>query len=241
MQGDSPGVAAWNYAMGAALNGIPGQVLGVDLTERIGMPNLWFREASADLEGADLYAHYVGDILGPVYGIGQGFFRGAQLASDGEWWRGTEAAMPKAVRDSMKTARYVNEGVQTLRGDTILESVNPYQALVQLGGFTPAKIAERYDINSRLKDRERQIVDERGAIQREAGDAAISGQQVPESVLAKIRDFNMRYPEYPITGDSIRQSVRGRVRAKEKSEFGIVLNAKLNERLRAERAPAINN
>jgi|GEM_PF-310513 len=241
MEGDNPGVAAWNFAMGAALNGVPGQVLGVDLVERIGMPNLWFREAPSDLEGADLYAHYVGEVLGPVYGIGQGFFRGAQLAADGEWWRGTEAATPKVIRDAMKTVRYIGEGVQTINGDTILDGVSPYQALMQVSGFTPAKIAERYDINTRLKDRERQITDARRDIQKAAADAVLAGQSVPDKVMSQIRKFNSEYPEYPITGDTIRQSARGRIRAQDRAEFGVTLNAKLNDRLRAERAPQINN
>lgn len=239
MQGDSAGVAAWNFTMGAALNGVPGQVLGIDLTDRIGMPNLWFRDAPNDLEGGDLYSHYVMEVLGPAVGVGGGFFRGAQLASEGEWWRGTEAAVPKAVRDAMKSARYMGEGVQTLNGDTLVEELSPYQALVQAIGFTPAEIAERYDINSRLKDRERQITGERSDIQKAAAKAILAGEDIPADVLAQIGDFNTRYPEYPITGDTIRQSARSKKRALDRSEYGVVLNAKLNDRLRAERATPI--
>jgi hypothetical protein len=241
MEGDSTGVAAWNYTMGAALNGVPGQILGVDLVERIGMPNLWFRDAPSDLEGADLYSHYVGEMLGPVYGIGEGFFKGAHLAADGEWWRGTEAAMPKVIRDAMKTTRYLEEGVQTLNGDSLLDGLNPYQALMQVSGFTPAKISERYDINSRLKDRERQITSERSDIQRGAAASILAGQSIPESEMAQIRDFNERFPEYPITGDTIRQSAQSKMRAQDRAEFGISLNAKLNDRLRGERATPIYN
>ena len=239
MQGDSAGVAAWNFTMGAVLNGVPGQVLGVDLTDRIGMPNLWFREAPNDLEGTDLYTHYVMEIMGPAVGVGGGFARGAQLAADGEWWRGTEAAVPKAVRDAMKSVRYIGEGVNTLNGDSLVDQVSPYQAIVQAIGFTPAEIAERYDINSRLKDRERQITGERSDIQKAAAKAILAGEDIPADVLAQIGDFNSRFPEYPITGDTIKTSARSKMRALERSEFGVVLNAKLNDRLRGERATPI--
>lgn len=239
MQGDSLGVAAWNFTMGAVLNGAPGQVFGVDLTDRIGMPNLWFREAPNDLEGADLYSHYVMEVMGPAVGVGGGFFRGVQLASDGEVWRGAEAAFPKAVRDAMKSVRYVSDGVNTLNGDSLVDGVSPYQAIVQAIGFTPAEIAERYDMNSRLKDREREVTGERSGIQKTAANAILAGEDIPADVLADISDFNARYPEYPITSDTIRQSARSKARATERSEFGIVLNPKLNDRLRAELATPI--
>ena len=241
MEGDNPGVAMWNYTMGAALNGVPGQVMGVSLTDRIGMPNLWFRGQDRDLEGADLYSAYVGDLLGPTYSVGQGFFRGAQLAADGQWWRGTEAAVPKVIRDAMKSVRYVSEGALTMNGDSLVENVNPYQALMQGIGFTPAKIAERYDINNRLKNHEKRIIDERSALQKAAVKEAMSGSGISESMLGKIQDFNSRFPEYPITSDTLRQSAQSTALAHQRNEFGVSLNPKLNERLRSERATAIYN
>lgn len=241
MEGDSLGVAAWNYTMGAALNGVPGQILGASLSERIGSPNIWFRGPSSDLEGADLYNHYVGELLGPVYGIGSGFFRGAQLVSDGEIYRGVEAAVPKVVRDLMKAGRYGAEGVETISGDDILPDVNPYQLLLQASGFTPAEVAERFEMNTRLKNKEREIMDERKGIHKAAVDAILAGEEIPESVLEDIRDFNARFPEYPITSKTIRQSAQGRQRAHASMEGGVSLNKRLAERLREGLAPAVYN
>lgn len=106
MEGDGPGVAAWNFGMGMALNGAPGRILGADLTERIGMPNLWFRGDDRDLEGQDLYYTHMQELLGPVAGIPLGFYRGIEYAADGDWWRGVEAGVPKMVRDLMKAGRF---------------------------------------------------------------------------------------------------------------------------------------
>jgi hypothetical protein len=241
MEGDSAGVAAWNFAMGAALNGIPGQFTDTSLVERIGMPNLWFREPSRDLEGTDLLQHYVNETLGPSVGILFSMARGAQMAADGELVRGFEAMTPKFVRDVVKTGRYAVEGVETMNGDDIVESLNPWELLMQANGFTPARVAERYDMNNRLKNREKRILDERKGLHRAAGDAIAEGQPIPEDVMEKIRDFNSRFPEYPITGDTIRQSFRARQRASERNEFGVSLNAKLNDRLREGLPPLIYN
>ncbi|MEP2205254.1 MAG: PLxRFG domain-containing protein, partial [Tateyamaria sp.] len=138
------------------------------------------------------------------------------------------------VRDIMKTGRYAADGVETWNGDPIVEDVNPWELLLQANGFTPARVAERYEINNRLKNRERKIMDERKDIHKAASDAISAGGPIPEKVMDMVRDFNKRFPEYPITGQTIKQSFRGRQRAKQRNEYGISLNPKLNARLRSE-------
>lgn len=241
MEGDGLGTAAWNYAMGAALNGVPGQILGADLSERIGSPNIWFRGPSSDLEGEDVVMHYVTELLGPPLGIALGIGRGMQLVTDGEIYRGIEASVPKVVRDILKAGRYGMEGVETLGGDDILPDVNPYQLLLQASGFTPAEVAERFDMNSRLKSKEREILDERKGIHKAAVDALLEGQELPASVLEDIRDFNSRFPEYPITAKTIRASAQGRQRAHENAEAGVSLNKRLSARLREGLAEPVYN
>ena len=241
MEGDDLGTATWNYAMGAAMNGAPGQVFGLDLKERIGMPNLWFRSPSKDLEGEDLYNFWVSEIGGPVLAVGESWFRGVSMLAEGNLWRGTETLLPKAARDLMKAARYSTEGVKTLNGDDILENVNPYQALVQAAGFTPAKIAERYEINNRLVNEEKRIMAERKAVHRAATDAILAGEAMPQSVMDQIREFNAKYPEYPITTKTIKQSLSSRQNMAERKEFGVALNEKLDARIRGDRPPAYYN
>lgn len=241
MEGDDPATAAWNFAMGAALNGAPGQITGANLTERLGMPNLWFRGPGRELEGRDVYAHYVKELLGPVYGIGEGVVRGGFAVAEGDVVRGAESMIPKFVRDIVKTGRYAADGVETWNGDPIVEDVNPWELLLQANGFTPARVAERYEINNRLKNRERKIMDERKDIHKAASDAIAAGGPIPEKVMDMVRDFNKRFPEYPITGQTIKQSFRGRQRAKQRNEYGISLNPKLNARLRSEVTQPVYN
>lgn len=241
MEGDSLGTATWNYIMGAALNGAPGQILGADLSERIGAPNVWFRGPSSDLEGEDVVMHYVTELLGPPLGIALGIGRGMQLVTDGEIYRGVEASVPKVVRDILKAGRYGAEGVETLGGDDILPDINPYQLLLQASGFTPAEVAERFDMNSRLKNKEREIMDERKGIHKAAVDAMLASQELPASVLEDIRDFNSRFPEYPITAKTIRASAQGRQRAHQAAEDGVSLNKRLSARLREGLAEPVYN
>lgn len=239
MEGDDPLTASWNFLMGMALNGVPGHALGVDLTNRIGMPELWFRAPDKDLEGKDLWAFYLEQLAGPFFGIAGNMFTGASQIMDGQFLRGAEKMVPTFVRNTIKTGRYATEGVTTYYGDDLVDGLNPWQLLMQLSGFSPAEVAEQYEINNRLKRREKRIEDERKDLHRAATDALRDGSGVPASVMEKIRDFNRRHPEYPITGDTIKKSLQGRLRASARNESGVSLNPKLNDRLRGELAPSI--
>ena len=143
------------------------------------------------------------------------------------------------IRDVMKATRYATEGVLTSKGDELIEDVSVADVIKQAMGFTPAEVAERYAANSRMKNRELRITEERSQIQRDIGTAILEGRPIPEDALEAMRAFNREYPEYPITSATIRQSVSSRQRASERNEYGIQLNPRLNDRIRSEEAPLL--
>lgn len=253
MEGDGVGTAAWNFIMATALNGAPGHLTGIDLTNRIGMPELLIRSSQRDLEGKDQWYYLLEQLAGPLAAIaGNAVVNGptvigqaANLVADSdnfdgdELTRAVEKVVPTFVRNVIKTGRYATDGVTTRNGDPVVDDLNPYQLLMQLQGFTPAEVAEQYKINNRLKNRERRITDKRQDIMRQIGDAVREGNPVPESALRKMREFNRDYPGWPITSNSIRQSVRSRQQASDRNEGGVSINKKLDGPLRESLAPAI--
>ncbi|WP_104019135.1 PLxRFG domain-containing protein [Roseovarius nitratireducens] len=239
LEGNGMGTAAWNYTMGMALKGVPGHVTGVALSERIGMPNLWFRGPFYDMEAADTLQHYVHEALGPAASILFSMGRGIQQVSEGNVWRGAESMVPKMANDLSQGFRYGLNGVQNSNGDPILEDVSPYQAIVQAVGFTPAQLAERYDDMSRMRDMERQIEQERSSLHREAGDAVMDGKGLPRHVLKKIRAFNKAHPTFPITGDTLRRSMKSRKRWSEGVAGGININPRLRSQIEEGMAPRL--
>lgn len=238
MEGDDLGTAAWNWIAGAALVGIPGRALNVDLTNRIGSPNLWFRDSGRDLEGADAWNALVGDLLGPIAGLGASAFMAAGSFGE-DPVRALEKIVPKAVRDPIKAGRYASDGVTTWNGDVIVEDLGPLELLAQASGLTPARVAERYEANNRMKNEEKRITKERQKLHKDLGDAVRSGEGISDRLLDQMRDFNRRYPEYPITSETLRASMRSRARASERNEGGVSLNPKLDRRLRENEATPI--
>jgi N12 class adenine-specific DNA methylase len=226
-------------AGGLLLNGVPGHITGIDLTNRLGMPELWFRKSDRQLEGDDEYNYWLQEAVGAVPGIVENVWRGTNLILDGEIWRGAETAAPKFIRDLMKGGRYFDEGVTTIKGDPLLDDLPAGDAFLQALGFTPAQVAERYEANTRLKNAESRITDRRRSILSDATTALREGSQIPRSTMDAINAFNAANPDYPITGDTIKRSLRARMRASEDMEGGIRINPRIDQRLRDGAAPAI--
>lgn len=86
-----------------------------------------------------------------------------------------------------------------------------------------------------LKDRERHILDRRKAllaayamaVRQDDQDAALE-------IRRKIMAFNKAYPEKPITGQTIRRSLRTREAYSERAENGVVYDGALRHRIARE-------
>lgn len=223
---------------GMALNGVPGHTMGVDISQRIGMPDLWFRSPDRQLEGATEFDYWAMQFLGAGVGVLRNAWTGASMIADGKVYRGVETMMPKFAKDLMRSYRYMDEGARTLKGDPIIEDMPAADALKQALGFMPAELAERYDRNRSMKNKEQRIIEQRGTIlsdydqaMREEGDTA--------AIEARIDRFNEKNPDYPITVRTIRQSMKSRQRMRDTKIGGVNLNPKLADRLQEEAVPLV--
>lgn len=225
---------------GIALNGIPGHLLGISLSERIGMPDLWFRSPERQLEGKDEYYYWMSQMLGAAFAIPENAFRGLELISDGHVYRGVEAVMPKALRDVMKSYRWMTEGANTLKGDPILENVSPADLIKQAIGFTPAQIAERYQINTWMRNRADKIQSERTGILNDYARAVRNDDRAGmERAEKSIGPYNERHAYYPLFAKDLLKHLKRSQNASERTEDGLMLPPSLNEHVRGNSAPPI--
>ena len=122
-----------------------------------------------------------------------------------------------------------------MRGDAIVEDLSVKQLLLQLGGFTPAEVAERYDSNRALKNYERHILDRRQYLVNAVALAVRTGDaEARREAMASIGAFNRKYPEIAITQKSLRKSLAARARYSRQAEGGVILNKKIAARVREE-------
>lgn len=207
------------------------------ISERVSLNNLWFRDPDMALEGRDLYNYWLEQVAGPVGGMFASAFTGASLFAEGLekgdpsfLWRGVEASIPKAARDSLRAMRYGAEGANTLRGDPLVEDVGVAEALVQGLGFTPARISEAYEVNRAVKGYEKHIEDRRSVLL-DAYALAIAQRDpaAAREVLAKIKVFNRRHRGMAISTETIKRSLASRRQYSEQAVNGIVVSRRIPE------------
>lgn len=224
---------------GIVLNGAPGHYLGIDLTSRIGMPDLWFRSPSRELQGKDEYQYWLSQSLGATVSLGEQLYRGFNVITDeGVVARGIEMMAPKAVRDLMKAYRYADEGVTSIRGDEIVpqDEIGIPSIIAQALGFTPAEVAETWERNSALKDAESRIKQKRQRlISRFAMAALAKDKETMAEAIEDIKRFNAVKINAPvaITKETLQRSIKTRASISAKRQDGVLIsNEALGKELR---------
>ncbi len=208
------------------LNGLPGALFDVELSSRIGMPDLWMRSPDRELEGRDAYFYWMEQLLGAGVAPVKGMYDGINLALNGNFQRGVERAAPAALRNPLQAIRMAQEGgVTSLDGDLIKE-VNGGDLLAKSIGFTPLSVAEQYDTNSALKNADQRLSNYRQRLLNRYYLALQMGDETTEA-MADIAAFNAKNPEYAITRETIARSQKLRNRNRMLSEHGIVMTRRM--------------
>ena len=209
------------------LRGVPGAVFDVDLSDRIGMPNLWFRSPDRELEGRDAYYYWMEQLLGATPGVAKNVFDGLSLVNEGKIERGVEKMLPAFLRSPLRAIRFAQEGATTLEGQPIAE-VGPGGVVAQALGYTPLDLVEQYDRNStlkgadaRLERRRRRLIDRYFLAVQNGDDEAMAAAGVD------IAAFNGANPAYAITRATLRRSERLRERNRLMNQNGIVMTRRM--------------
>ena len=188
---------------GTIYDGLANELLGVDIASRVSMNSLLYRQPFIDKDQAALYTLFE-QLGGPVVGTILSVDRGVKLITEqGEVQRGLEAMAPAAMRNISKFQRFSTEGANTMRGNPIVDDINPYNSFMQLLGFAPADYVENLKINSSERRRQNVVDKRRRKLMRRHNMAKTEGDREEiREVRKKIREFNQSLPaEY--RGDAI--------------------------------------
>jgi hypothetical protein len=183
--------AATRKVLGEGMwEGIINEALGVEVASRISMNSLLYRPPFIEKDQSQLWT-LIEQLGGPVVGITLSAERGIGLWADGEWWRGTEAVMPAAVRNVLKGYRFATAGAETRRGDAIMEDVSPWNVINQGLGFAPADYIRTLEYNQNEKRKDEALKGERRRVLRKLNMAAVEGDREGyREALKEIREYN---------------------------------------------------
>ncbi|HDI3294078.1 TPA: PLxRFG domain-containing protein [Vibrio cholerae] len=203
------------------------------ISGRISLNDLWVRSINRDVDASTAYVEYMKQALGPVLGgIGVSWAQGLADISNDQFARGIERIPPKAIKDVLKTARYINEGgVTTKNGDEIVSDLTAFELLGQASGFSIGRSNLQYDENNAIKNYETFIVKRRQSLMNAYYTAyRLKDGEAMKAMMVKIRKFNQSQygKRNPITTEILRQSLKVRARKRSITQNGVQVNPKMN-------------
>jgi hypothetical protein len=176
-------------------SGLINAALGVDVASRINMNSLLYRPPIIEKDQPAAYT-LLEQLGGPAVGIYLSFDRGYDLFNEGEFVRGTEAILPAAFRNVLKSGKQFFTGeVATRRGDAVVEDIGLGQILGQLAGFANADVIRQYDINKNERRKDTYLTTTRTRLLRAANIAAAERDTDGyKDAMKRIREYNKNLP-----------------------------------------------
>ncbi|MGL0955406.1 PLxRFG domain-containing protein [Vibrio vulnificus] len=199
---------------------------------RISLNDLWVRSINRDVDANDAYMEYMKQALGPVIGgIGVSWAQGMADISNDQFTRGIERIPPKAIKDVLKTVRYINEdGITTKTGSEIVSDLSFSELTGQALGFAVGRANIQYDENNAIKNYEGYVLKRRQSLMNAYYTAyRLKDGEAMKAVMTKIRKYNQSQygRSNPITNKGLQQSIKTRQRNLSKTQNGLQVSPKL--------------
>lgn len=205
-----------------------GNMAGVDLSSRVGLDNMWFRDGRKNTDEAEGLRNFLVELLGPTVGLGIQAAEAVDLWNQGHGDRAIERVLPAALKNLKVAERYATEGVQTKRGDEIVSEVGSFDLLLQSLGLRPAEIAELQYYAITKKGQEQAILKERQNLLNLYGIGFMAGDfDAVETAMEKISKFNSKHPSVAIPFKSIRKSIKERITKSTMTEHGLYVDKRM--------------
>jgi hypothetical protein len=151
-----------------------------------------------------------------------------KLYSSGHADRALEMISPAFIKNPLVAARYANEGVNTLRGDPLVEDVGSFSLLMQSIGLRPADVAEIQFRNITVKGQEQAVLKERQNLLNLYGIAFMANDSdTLEKAYERIEKFNTKHPSVWIPAKTLTTSIKERMTKSAQSEHGLYIDKRL--------------
>jgi hypothetical protein len=221
------------------LRGVPGELANIGISERVSLDlaNLWMRDSGLQLNYEDAFKSGLINMLGPTVSIGANFAKAANLYVNEYNPRAAfEAAAPILAANISKAERYLADkaAVSLTKRTEIQGDLDAVDVLYRALGFAPESVLRKQKSAIRMKAGELKITGLRTRLLGALFNAThFDDDNMYDDIMDKIDEFNDKYPEFPITGADINDSVNRRMKAliERESNNGVTINRKLLDRI----------
>jgi hypothetical protein len=205
--------------------GLPAAV-GWDISGRAGINNLMLYEPPS-LEDEDAFVSGVFQLItGPVGTMAVlKPYRAYSHIREGNYSRGFEEILPKAIRDPMRAMRFNTEGFATQDGRVYSSSENfsPLDFFLTSVGLNPVSTSKIY-LSREIEAAERALNDKRSRLMREAYAAARSGTRGDKiKIMSRIRTWSRDNPTFSIDDSDLAKSFKARTTSQRNTQGGILV------------------
>ena len=206
-------------------------LLGADISQRVGMSNLLFRANPYREPGLgnllfELFLGPAGSVLSQTY---NGVPKLVSALDDGNVTAATKAVgqmSPAAFRNIFKGVGFAVTGeYPTARGDLIVDDISLYESGLQMAGLVPKRISYQQQKNSFAKEMDIRISKTRSNIMKRLWMGWSQGNSsIYSRALKDLYSYNRKYPFNPITPEDIERSMRRHGETSEQMVNGIFIN-----------------
>lgn len=205
-----------------------GNAAGIDLASRTKLDDMWFRDGRKNQDEAEALQSFLVDLLGPTVGLTVNVAQAAKLLREGHADRALEMISPAFVKNPLVAARYANEGVNTLRGDPLMDDMGPFYLLMQSLGLRSSELAERQYYNIQIKGQEQEVLKQRQNLLNLYGISFMSNDSDTfEKSLEKIFEFNAKHPSVAIPAESLNKSIKERFTKSAQTQHGLFIDKRM--------------
>jgi len=206
--------------------GLLNKMIQVDVASRTGFNSLIWKDDPQRMAEVGPFLYTLEQAMGPAYGAFLSGQRGYDLFKEGEYRRSIEAITPSFIRNGFKAIRMAEEGVRNKDGTPVIEDISRYNLMMQLVGFTPAKVAEAREsagvdrkISDKLYARRDKLLNQYFSAWQE------NDQKEMQELLNKMYEFSIKNqkPGLFIDAETIQKSITGKLERQAQSVNGMYL------------------
>lgn len=208
---------------------------GLDIGSRIGLNDLWGRDAKETKSARDSAVGWVVDNFGgPTVSLGLNMVDAYESYMLGDYQKAIEKTTPALIRNVVIANKYADEGVKTARGAELVpkEALTDGEVYGQAIGFRPDRAAAAQAQAFKLTGIEQKVLNQRDFILRKLNVMHKKEDDDGfETVIDKdVQEFNRKNPEYAIESEDIYNSIKKQAEQRASARAGVTITEK-NSRL----------
>jgi hypothetical protein len=209
----------------------------LNIGSSVSLNDLWFRDDVPAENSKEALEQFVfSTMTGPFGSMATSLTGGVEDILNGDLVRGFEKLSPAFFRGAFTTYRLSQEGLQTRQGAEIknAEFYTTGKLIGQALGFQSTTVAEIQKSNFKAKQMVEEIKDERKdllqkldkAFQKFDNNPSDANDETIDDIFVEIDQYNYKNGMIPITNETIKRSLEGRVKRREMAIDGLILGEK---------------